>query len=202
MELSVEHLSTQDIYRLLIGSVQPRPIAWVCSRDSANRLNLAPFSFFTMVSVQPPIAAFVPLLDGDSREKDTVRNIRQTEEFTVNIVSRSLVKEMNKTSARLPYGESEVEFAGLNTTPSRTIGVPRIKEALVHFECTLRGVQSFGDEVLAGRLVLGDIKHIHIAGEVYKNGQIDQVKLDAVGRLAGEWFSTTRDMFNLERPHC
>jgi len=200
MELSVEQLSTHDIYRLLIGAVQPRPIAWVCSQDSANRLNLAPFSFFTVASVQPPVVAFVPLLDGSIGEKDTLKNIRQTEEFTLNIVSHSIVEQMNKTSATLPHGESEIAYAGLSTISSETIDVPRIKEALVHFECTLRSVQSFGDEALAGRLVLGDIKHIHIADEIYDNGRIDQIKLETVGRLAGNVYSTTRDTFEINRP--
>lgn len=200
MELSLNELDSQDIYKLMIGSIQPRPIAWACTQNAEGTLNLAPFSFFTLVSVNPPVVAFAPLVKNDGMEKDTVRNLRENPDFTLNIVSYSVAEAMNLTSAPLPYGTSEVDLAGLHTTPAQTIGTPRIKEAPVHFECRVRDIQSFGDQPLAGRLVLGDVLHVHVADSLYENGRILTDKLDAVGRLAGNSYATTRDTFDLVRP--
>lgn len=200
MDISLQELSTQAVYKLMIGSIQPRPIAWACTRNVQGQLNLAPFSFFTLVSVNPPIVAFAPLVKADGSEKDTIRNLREQPDFTLNIVSHSLVEKMNQTSATLPYGESEISLAGLHTTPSAVIDTPRILEAGIHFECTLRDLQSFGDQPMAGRLVLADVRHIHVEDALYNNGRIRSELLDAVGRMAGDVYATTRDTFEIDRP--
>jgi flavin reductase (DIM6/NTAB) family NADH-FMN oxidoreductase RutF len=200
MELAIADLDSTAIYKLMVGSIQPRPIAWVCTRSDQGVLNLAPFSFFTLVSVNPPIVAFAPLRKPDGTEKDTVLNLEQCPEFTLNIVSHSVVDAMNKTSAPLARADSEISFAGLSTTPSLTVKPPRICQALIHFECRLRDLQRFGDQPMAGRLILGDILHVHVADELYDNGRILADKLDAVGRMAGNTYSTTRDTFDIERP--
>lgn len=200
MDITLDDVSAQDIYKLMIGAIQPRPIAWVCTRNRRGQLNLAPFSFFTLASVNPPVIAFSPLLKADGREKDTVRNLRENPEFTLNIVSHALVGPMNQTSAALPYGDSEIVHAGLNTAPSKVIDTPRIREALVHFECGVRELHSFGDQPLAGRLVLGDVRHVHVDDALYDLGRIRSDRLDAVGRLAGDVYATTRDTFEIERP--
>lgn len=200
MDLTLGNLAAQDIYKLMIGSIQPRPIAWACTQDAAGHLNLAPFSFFTLVSVNPPVVAFAPLLKADGGEKDTIRNLREQPDFTLNIVSHAVVEKMNRTSAPLPYGDSEIALAGLHTDPSTSIATPRIREALIHFECRLRDLQSFGDEPMAGRLVLGDVRHVHIDDALYDNGRIRADRLDSVGRMAGNVYATTRDTFEIERP--
>lgn len=200
MELAITDLDATAVYKLMVGSIQPRPIAWVCTRNNQGVLNLAPFSFFTVVSVNPPIVGFAPLCKPDGSEKDTVLNLDECPEFTLNIVSHSVVDAMNQTSAPLARGDSEVGFAGLSTTPSLTVQPPRIAQALIHFECRLREIQRFGDEPMAGRLILGDIVHIQVADALYDNGRILADKLDAVGRMAGNTYSTTRDTFDIERP--
>ncbi|WP_028669671.1 flavin reductase family protein [Saccharospirillum impatiens] len=200
MELAIADLDATAIYKLMVGSIQPRPIAWVCTRNHQGVLNLAPFSFFTLVSVNPPIVAFAPLRKPDGSEKDTVLNLQECPEFTLNIVSHRVVEAMNKTSAPLARGDSEVGFAGLSTTPSLAVLPPRIAQAQIHFECRLRDLQRFGDEPMAGRLVLGDIIQVHVADELYDQGRIRTEKLDAVGRMAGNTYSTTRDTFDIDRP--
>lgn len=199
MELAIADLDATAIYKLMVGSIQPRPIAWVCTRNNQGLLNLAPFSFFTLVSVNPPIVAFAPLRKPDG-EKDTVLNLEECPEFTLNIVSYSVVEAMNQTSASLARGDSEVGFAGLTTVPSVTVTPPRIAQAQIHFECRLREIQRFGDQSMAGRLILGDIAHVQVADALYDNGRILADKLDAVGRMAGNTYSTTRDTFDIERP--
>lgn len=200
MELSLNELDTQSIYKLMTGSIQPRPIAWACTQDGEGRLNLAPFSFFTLVSVNPTVVAFAPLVKPDGTEKDTVRNLREHPEFTLNIVSYSVAEAMNQTSAALPPEESEIVFAGLTPAPSKSVSTPRVKEARIHFECRLREIQSFGDQPMAGRLVLGDVVRVHVDDALYDDGRILAEELDAVGRMAGNAYSTTRDTFNLQRP--
>lgn len=200
MELAIADLDATAIYKLMVGSIQPRPIAWVCTRNEQGVLNLAPFSFFTLVSVNPPIVAFAPLRKPDGSEKDTVLNLESCPEFTLNIVSHAVVEKMNQTSAPLARGESEIGYAGLSTTPALTVQPPRIAEALIHFECRLREIQRFGDEPMAGRLVLGDIVHVQVADPLYDKGRILADKLDAIGRMAGNTYSTTRDTFDIERP--
>ncbi|MEX0624648.1 flavin reductase family protein [Saccharospirillum sp.] len=188
MELAIADLDATSIYKLMVGSIQPRPIAWVCTRNNQGLLNLAPFSFFTLVSVNPPIVAFAPLRKPVG-EKDTVLNLEECPEFTLNIVSHSVVEAMNQTSAPLARGDSEVGFAGLTTVPSLTVTPPRIAQAQIHFECRLREIQRFGD-----------IVHVQVADALYDNGRILADKLDAVGRMAGNTYSTTRDTFDIERP--
>lgn len=200
MELAIADLDATAIYKLMVGSIQPRPIAWVCTRNEQGVLNLAPFSFFTLVSVNPPIVAFAPLRKPDGSEKDTVLNLEECPEFTLNIVSHSVVEAMNQTSAPLGRGDSEIGFAGLTTVPSLTVTPPRIAQAQIHFECRLREIQRFGDQPMAGRLILGDIVHVQVADALYDNGRILADKLDAVGRMAGNTYSTTRDTFEIERP--
>ena len=200
MEGKPSNLSTSEIYKILTGSVLPRPIAWVSSIDPAGILNLAPFSFFTVASVQPPVLCFAPLLTEDRREKDSLVNIRQTGEFVVNIVSYELAEHMNQTSAAYPAEVSEFEAAQLSCEPSTQIKPPGVGEALVRFECQLRQIISFGSEPMAGNLILGDICHIHLHADIYKNGKVDFEALDTVGRLAGDYYSTIRDYFTLARP--
>jgi flavin reductase (DIM6/NTAB) family NADH-FMN oxidoreductase RutF len=140
------------------------------------------------------------LLDRHRGEKDTLTNIRKTAEFVVNIVSHELTAKMNQTSA--PYAEevNEFEQAGLTSQPSVMVKAPGVLESKVRFECTLQQVISFGDAPLAGNLVLGEIRHIYLHPYIYKDGRVDVNALDTVGRLAGNFYSTIRDQFEIARP--
>jgi flavin reductase (DIM6/NTAB) family NADH-FMN oxidoreductase RutF len=199
MEISLQNLDRRDAYKLLIGSVLPRPIAWVSTQDQAGGVNLAPFSFFNAVSIDPPLLAFSTLLKNDGTPKHTLLNIRSNGEFVVNIVSRPLAEQMNQTSLDHAEGVNEFEVAGLESASSVCVGPPRVKSALVSIECRLHQLISFGDKPLAGNLILGNILHFFVADSVYQDGRIDIEKLDPVGRLAGNRYSTIRDQFEILR---
>lgn len=205
MLLETENANTLEIYKLLIGSVLPRPIAWVSSCSSDGVLNLAPFSFFTIASVNPPVLCFAPLLkpdpDGHSGAvKDTVANIEETGEFVVNIVSRALAEKMNQTCGNYGPEVDEFEVAHLSKRGSKLISVPRVAEALVSMECKVREVMRFGQSPMAGSFVLGDILCIHVDDHIYQQGRINTELLEPIGRLAGDAYTTVKDQFNLARP--
>jgi flavin reductase (DIM6/NTAB) family NADH-FMN oxidoreductase RutF len=200
MEISPESRSNQDIYKILIGTVLPRPIAWVSTVDHSGNPNLAPFSFFTVASVNPPILCFSPLLQENSIEKDTLVNIKQTSEFVVNIVSYGLAQIMNHTSGAYPPEVNEFDVAGVTPKQSTLVEPPGVADSLVNFECKLQQIISFGPEPRAGNLVLGRVCNIHIHPDIVKNGEVDFRSLDAIGRLGGNMYSTIRDCFEMERP--
>ncbi len=200
MEIDPTGLSTSELYKVLTGSILPRPIAWVSTLNPAGQANLAPFSFFTVASVNPPILCFAPLLDDNRTEKHTLANIRQTGEFVINIVSCELVERMNQTSAPYPPEVSEFTKAGVTQQASTTVSAPCVLEALIKFECTLRQIIGFGSEPMSGNLILGQICRIHLHPDVYRHGRVDGQALDAVGRLAGNYYTTIRDRFELARP--
>jgi flavin reductase (DIM6/NTAB) family NADH-FMN oxidoreductase RutF len=136
MEIDPTTLPRQSIYKILTGSVLPRPIGWISSIDMDGRPNLAPFSFFNVVCSNPPTVLFCPLIRGtDGNPKDTLNNIRATNEFVINIVTEESINAMNATSIEGPPDLNEFEFAGLTLMPSVTVKPPRVKESPIHFEC-------------------------------------------------------------------
>jgi flavin reductase (DIM6/NTAB) family NADH-FMN oxidoreductase RutF len=200
MEISPESRSNQDIYKILIGTVLPRPIAWVSTVDPAGNINLAPFSFFTVASVNPPILCFSPLLKENSIEKDTLVNINQTGEFVVSIVSYDLAQTMNRTSGPYPSEVNEFDVAGVTPKQSTFVKPPCVADSLVNFECKLQQIIPLGTEQMAGNLVLGNVCNIHIHPDIVRNGEVDSESLDAIGRLGGNMYTTIRDCFEMERP--
>ncbi|UCG20557.1 MAG: flavin reductase family protein [Deltaproteobacteria bacterium] len=200
MEISPESRSSQDIYKILIGTVLPRPIAWVSTVDLSGNLNLAPFSFFTVASVNPPILCFSPLLKENSIEKDTLANINQTGEFVVNIVSYGLAQAMNRTSGPYPSKVNEFDVAGVTPRQSAFVKPPCVADSLVNFECKLQQIIPLGSEPMAGNLILGKVCNIHLHPDIVRNGEVESESLDAIGRLGGNMYSTIRDCFEMERP--
>ncbi|MDX2127447.1 MAG: flavin reductase family protein [Chloroherpetonaceae bacterium] len=200
-------ISSQDLYKILIGSVLPRPIAWVSSKSKEGINNLAPFSFFTIASVKPPVLCFAPAMKGARPEnasvggpKDTLNNIRDTKEFVVNIVSRSLVEPMNQTSYDYPPDVSEFVETGMSPIPSLKVQPPRVGESLINIECKLFQLIEIGTEPQGGTLILGEIVHLHIDERVITDYKIDMDVLDPIGRLGGLWYSGIKDRFELPRP--
>jgi flavin reductase (DIM6/NTAB) family NADH-FMN oxidoreductase RutF len=182
-------------YRLLAGGVVPRPIAWVSTRSAAGVNNLAPYSFFNVVAYDPPVVMFAPVGVGDDL-KDTPRNAIDSGEFVVNVVTHELAEAMNATSATLPHGESEFDHAGITPSDSVTVDAPRVADAKVAFECELYDTVEVGSSTM----VLGEVVYAHVADEVTTDGKLDVKKVDAVGRLSGSHYATTRERFSLERP--
>jgi flavin reductase (DIM6/NTAB) family NADH-FMN oxidoreductase RutF len=195
----------QDIYKLLVGSVVPRPIAFVSSMDADGIRNLAPFSFFTVASANPPIVCFCPMMRGVANSglqstKDTLRNIIATREFVVNIVSEEFAGKMNACSAELPPEIDEFLVSGLTPVASDVVRPPRVAESHVQMECRLQQVIHVSTDPLGGSLVLGEVLRFHVTASLLDNFRIDPDKLQAIGRMAGSTYARTRDRFDMERP--
>ncbi len=201
MLLDFSALAARNAYQWMVGTILPRPIAWVSTVDPGGRTNLAPFSFFQGVTANPPTLMFVPVNNRDGGKKDTVRNIELVPEFAVNLVSHALSEAMNKTSSQLPYGESEFEAFGIASEPSSRIRPPRVANAPVAFECALQQIVHIGTGPLAANVVFGRILAAYVRDDVLgPEGLPDPRKLDLVGRMGGDGYCTTRDAFAMERP--
>jgi flavin reductase (DIM6/NTAB) family NADH-FMN oxidoreductase RutF len=193
--------SAGDIYKLMIGSIVPRPIALVSSVDEANVRNLAPFSYFTACSANPPVVVFCPMLRPlPPAAKDTLRNVMATREFVVNIVSEEFVERMNATAATVGPEVDEFELSGLTPIASELIKPARVAESNVQMECRLLQVVQVSDRPLGGSVVLGEVLRFHVDEDYIEDFRIDPDKLRAVGRMAGSTYARTTDRFELQRP--
>jgi flavin reductase (DIM6/NTAB) family NADH-FMN oxidoreductase RutF len=189
-----------DNYKFLIGSILPRPIAVISTRNMDGSNNLAPFSFFTAVSASPMIIAFSPMIRTSTGDfKDTVKNILREKEFVVSFCTEANYEKVNLASTELAYGEDEFKFAGLTPIDSVMVKAKRLKESPIHFECVFRDMLCYGKNIGAGSLITGEVKLIHIDDSILKDGKISTDLLKAVGRGAGnDWFKTD-NRFEVER---
>lgn len=199
MVLKPEELARRARYKFVIGAIQPRPIAWVSSRDAAGRLNLAPYSFFTGACSDPMTVIFCPQVTADGRDKDTLNNVRAVGEFVVNFTNEDTAAAMNQTATLLPAGESEFDYAGLTPAASTTISVPRVAEAPIAFECVLQQIVTINPEPGGGHAVFGTVTCIHIRDDVYDNGYVVREAYRPIGRLAGDEYTRVSDVFTLVR---
>jgi flavin reductase (DIM6/NTAB) family NADH-FMN oxidoreductase RutF len=202
MNVRPEELPHREFYRMLIAAVAPRPIAWV-STLSDGQLNLAPFSFFNVVSAKPPLLGFCPSLrqvNGQPTPKDTLHNIRETGEFVVNIVTFAIAEAMNLTSGDYERSINEFEVAKLATRPSQVVRPPQVAESPISFECTVERIIDFGSEPPSGSLVIGEIVSVHLEDGVLKEGRLDGDALDLIGRMGGTQYSRTTQRFDMKRP--
>lgn len=190
----------RDNYKLLIGSIVPRPIAFVTSVSKEGIVNGAPFSYFNVVSSNPPMISLA-IQRSERGEKDTARNIYANKEFVIHIVDEQNVEQVNETAASLPPEESEIELANFTTVPSTKIAVPGVQEAKIRMECTLEHAIELGDSSSPSTdLLIGKIVQFHIDDDLYEDGRIDPRGLAAVSRLAGINYATIGDIFEKERP--
>jgi flavin reductase (DIM6/NTAB) family NADH-FMN oxidoreductase RutF len=198
--------SVQNIYKLMIGSIVPRPIAFVSSLDEHGVRNLAPFSYFTAVSADPPVVLFCPSVRRDDPQrglaahKDTLLNVIATREFVVNVVTEGIAEKMNLTSAQVPPDVDEFELAGLTPLPSELVKPPRVAESPVQMECRLRQIIEVSDRPTGGSIVLGEVVRFHVDDALVENFRINPEKLAAIGRMGGAIYVRTRDRFDLKRP--
>jgi flavin reductase (DIM6/NTAB) family NADH-FMN oxidoreductase RutF len=199
IQLNPENLTQKDVHKLLIGSVVPRPIAWVSTISADGVPNLAPFSYFTIASTQPPMLLFCPQRRVDGSIKDTQRNVEATGEFVLHIVNQALAEPMNQTSAEYPHGISEFEAAGLRTAPSTIVKPPRVAQSPIAFECRVEHDLHVGGAV-GGNVVIGRVLLVHLQDEVYRDGYVVLSALQPVARLAGNDYTRVTDTFTLQRP--
>ncbi|AXT45158.1 flavin reductase family protein [Chromobacterium rhizoryzae] len=200
MDCDIKMLPPEAVYPLLVGSVQPRPIAWVSTQDLRGVANLAPFSFFTVASVKPPVLALSILTPADGGVKDTLANIRATGEFVVNVVPERLAEEMNLSCGPYAPDVDEFDLAGVAKARSRQVRAPGVEQAPLRFECVLTQCLALGDGAGAGNLVLGEVRHVHVADEAWRDGRVAGEVLALVGKLGGDEFSRAEPAFSLRRP--
>lgn len=191
-----------DNYRLLSGAILPRPIAFVSTVDAQGVRNLAPFSFFTVISANPPVVCFSPMVrGGDNPQKDTLRNILATREFVVNIVSEDFADKMNTTAGEYPPGADEFEISGLTPAPSEIVAPARVAESRFSMECKLHDTVQVSTKLLGGTLVMGEVVRYHVLDSMINDlCEIDTKQLKPIGRMAGPVYCRTTDVFEMIRP--
>ena len=196
-----DQLSERENYKFLTGSIIPRPVAFVTTLSQTGVLNAAPFSYFNIVSSNPPMIS-VSIQRYKGEMKDTARNAEAQSAFVVHISDESYLEELNKTAKRLPPEESEINLTRLTTINSEKINVPAIQEAKVRMECVLEQKITLGEtkEGPSCDLLIGRVVQYHIREELYENGRIDAKGLTPVSRLAGNFYAKLGDVFELERP--
>jgi flavin reductase (DIM6/NTAB) family NADH-FMN oxidoreductase RutF len=195
LEYDPEAIDRLAVYRLLTGAVVPRPIGWASTISAAGVTNLAPFSFFTVVCVVPPMVSLTIARNPDGSEKHTLRNIRKTREFCVNAVTAPVWNEMVDSANGFPENESEFDKTGLTEMPAVKIKPPRVAEVPIHLECKLNQVIELGPN--RHPLVIGEVVYFHVDQACMTNGYIDMRKLAPIGRLSGFQYVTLGDI--LER---
>ena len=194
MIIDPSEIDTHSVYKLLAGSVVPRPIAWVSSASHDGVLNLAPFSFFTVASREPPMLAISigPRTGGEDYAKDTLTNLRETQEFVINMVSVSLANAMHETAVNHSPDVDEFVRAGVTPAACEVVNIPRVAEAKISMECTVEHMLKLGSDYL----VVGRMQRYHIEDNLISNGRIDLQALDPLGRMAGN-FTKIETLFDL-----
>lgn len=200
MQLDPEELDPRKRSSLMLSTILPRPIAWVSTKGRDGSLNLAPFSFFTGICVDPMTICFVPTNRRDGQKKHTLQNIEETNQFVINLVTEKLAHKMNQTSGDYPYGVSEFDKAELTPVPSVKIIPPRVLESPVSLECKLLKIVTIGTGPHGGNLVIGKVVFIHILDSLWKEGRIEHRDLKPIGRMEGDWYLKTTDGFEMARP--
>jgi flavin reductase (DIM6/NTAB) family NADH-FMN oxidoreductase RutF len=194
---TVADLTGADPYKLSTGLIVPRPIGWIGSISADGIANLAPYSFFNCVSGAPPTFVFSP---GRGGRKDTLDNVREVGEFTVNIVTEEVAEAMNATSATHPADVDEFEAAGLTAVPSTSIRPPMVGECKANIECVVTQIVDIGHADHGNALVIGEAVEFHVAESILDGTRVDQRELRAIGRHAGNGYSRSTDLFDLIRP--
>ena len=209
MQALVSEISPRELYNIIISSVAPRPIAWVSSLSASGQANLAPFSFFNCVCAQPPLLAFSTALrparqssatSAQGEPKDTLRNVRETREFVINVVTFDLLEPMNTTSGEYDHSVNEFELAGLTPRASTVVRPPAVAESPVNFECKLHQIVDFSPAPTGSSLIIGEIVAVHVADTHLKDGRLDRNSLDLIGRMGGIQYTRTRERSELARP--
>lgn len=199
MTIDPATVSAANAYKILIGSIVPRPIGFISTVSSGGVFNLAPFSFFNGVCGDPPVVCFAP--NARTPRKDTLVNVQATGEFVVNIVSEEIAEQMNLCSGSYPPEVDEFKLSGLTPIPSDIIRPPRVLESHVNMECRAMQVIEVSNKPLGGHLVLGEVVRFHVDDAIIDSRfHVDPEKLRAIGRMGGMAYCRTRDRFEMVRP--
>ncbi len=196
----IDPKSFEGFNRVLTGVVVPRPIAFVSTMSKDGLINLAPYSFFNAVAYDPPTIVFSSSRHAGDRRKDTLAHIEETGEFVVNIVVDDIAEAMNRTAAEYPSEVNEFEIAGLTPAPSERVKPPRVAESPVNMECRLLQVVPLGQGDHQHGLVIGEVVLMHIRDDIIDGHRINHQRLKPTGRLAGNMYCHTSEVFEMVRP--
>ncbi len=194
---TVSELDGIDGYKLATGLIVPRPIGWIGTVSADGTPNLAPFSFFNAVSGLPPTFVFAP---GKGTRRDTLDNVREVGEFTINIVTIEVAEAMNASAASFDAGVDEFAEVGLTAMPSTSIRPPMVGECKANIECVVTQIVDVGHARHGNALVIGEAVEFHVAEHLLDGTRVDQVELHAIGRHVGNGYSHANDLFDLVRP--
>jgi flavin reductase (DIM6/NTAB) family NADH-FMN oxidoreductase RutF len=193
MELEASTLDALAAHKIMMGSIVPRPVAWISTKSKRGIVNVAPYSAYTLVSQDPPLVLFQSAKNHS--EKNSAKNIRETKEFVINSVDHSLLKKMHQSSADLPEDVSEAEEFDIELYDSLTVSPPRIRGSPVCFECKLHSMFDIGND--PHTIIIGEIIHFFVDDRVYKNGGIDQQELRAVARIGGPTYAHLGELIHM-----
>lgn len=199
MKFEPRDMVAQDVYKLMAALIVPRPIGFTSTLSPDGINNLAPFSFFMMITSSPPhIALSIGAKDG--QEKDTLRNIRNNGELVINIVGSEIGPQMARTAVDYDADVSEFEVSGLTPAPSDVVQPHRVAEAPANLECIMRDIHKVGGPPYGAHLVIAEVVKLHVRDElVIENNRIDLQRLNAVGRLTGDLYCSTTDQYEMKR---
>jgi len=204
LTIDVNEIEMPKLYRYLTGSIGPRPIGFVSTIDKKGNRNLSPFSFFNVVSIIPPVLIFSPTLSGrDVSPKNTLENVKEVDEVVINVVNHPIVQQMSLSSTAYKKGVDEFVKSGLTPIASDVVKPFRVKESPVQFECKVTKIISLGNQGGSGNLVLCEVLKIHVDEAVLdSNNMIDQLKIDLVSRMGGNWYcrANSGSMFTIPKP--
>ncbi|MGP6192358.1 MAG: flavin reductase family protein [Vulcanimicrobiaceae bacterium] len=189
IDIDLTTLPWEEAYKFAIGSVVPRPIAWVSTTNSSGIHNIAPFSFFNVFCAAPLMLGFAPMTPDDRERKDTLANILQQRDFVVNIATEPTLERMDRTGRQWPPEVDEFVIAGLTPLPGVKVRAPRIAESPISFECALHQFVPLGEGEGGATLVLGRAVYLHVDEGVLRNGRVDPVLLQPVARMGGPFYA-------------
>jgi len=198
--LDATTLDTATAYRLLVGAVVPRPVAWITTRGKDGVVNAAPFSSYNYVAHSPPMVA-VNIGSRDGQLKDTARNIVETGEFVVNVATLDTMDAMHGTSADYPSEVSEIDALGIELLVAQRVAAPRIAASPIQMECRLERAIPLGRGL--NTLYIGEVLLFHLSSRVYDGRYVDSVKMRPISRLGGPLYAELGELHNrpqLQKP--
>jgi flavin reductase (DIM6/NTAB) family NADH-FMN oxidoreductase RutF len=205
LTINTSDISPLELQGYLQSAIAPRPICLASTIDKEGQVNLSPFSYFNLFSMNPPICIFSPSRRvRDNTTKHTLENLKEVPECVINIVNYAMVQQVSLSSCEYPKNINEFAKAGFTQIPSDLVAPPRVAESPIQLECTVAQIIALGEKAGAGNLVLAEIKKIHIAESVLNaNNKIDQAKLDLVARLGGDWYAriNEQNLFEVTKPN-
>lgn len=205
LTINTSDISPLELQGYLQSAIAPRPICLASTIDKEGQVNLSPFSYFNLFSMNPPICIFSPSRRvRDNTTKHTLENLKEVPECVINIVNYAMVQQVSLSSCEYPKNINEFTKAGFTQIPSDLVAPPRVAESPIQLECTVAQIIALGEKAGAGNLVLAEIKKIHITESVLNaNNKIDQAKLDLVARLGGDWYAriNEQNLFEVTKPN-